>query len=384
MPSPDFATPGSAAPDPAAIARDLWWAGVRAVDGHASVTRALKDHAIPRPDRILAVGKAAVPMCRAAVNRFGHDIPALAITKTGHAAPDGTDPFEVIEAAHPVPDASSLHAGARLLAAVEAMGPQDHLLLLVSGGASSLAEVPVAGVSLGDIGALNREILAAGLNIAEMNARRRRVSRIKGGGLLAAFGGASVTVLAISDVAGDALGTIGSGIGAAPATHGFAFTAHIVASNAIARQAAASAAAARGLAVLTNAETLYHDVGVDAATVGRVLRATPPGVHIWGGEPTVILPPDPGTGGRNQALALEIAREIRGCDRIAVLVAGTDGSDGPTTAAGGLVDGSTWQDAGAGALCRADSGSFLRARGTLFTTGPTGTNVMDLIIAVSA
>jgi hydroxypyruvate reductase len=98
----------------------------------------------------------------------------------------------------------------------------------------------------------------------------------------------------------------------------------------------------------------------------------------------VILPPDPGTGGRNQALALEIAREIRGCDRIAVLVAGTDGSDGPTTAAGGLVDGSTWQDAGAGALCRADSGSFLRARGALFTTGPTGTNVMDLIIAVSA
>lgn len=369
-------------PDLAAIARDLWWAGVRAVDGHTSIRRALSQHSIPRPDRILAVGKAAVPMCRASVDHFGRDIPALAVTKIGHATPDGTDPFEVLEAAHPVPDASSLIAGARLLAAVEGMGPREHLLLLVSGGASSLVEVPADGVTLADISALNRDLLATGLDIAAMNARRRQVSRIKGGGLLAAFRGASVTVLAISDVAGDALGTIGSGIGAAPATHDFAFTAHIVASNAIARQAAAKAAVARGLVVLTNAETLYHDVAKDAAAMGRVLRGSGPGVHIWGGEPTVILPPNPGNGGRNQALALELAREIRGCNRIAVLVAGTDGSDGPTTAAGGLVDGDTWQQAGSAALIHADSGTFLHARGALFKTGPTGTNVMDLIIAV--
>lgn len=371
--------------DLAQTAIDLWWEGVHAVDGGRAVSAALRARPVNRPHRIVAVGKAAVSMCAAAVEHFGPGIPALAITKTGHGPKGGgRPPFEIIEAAHPVPDASSLRAGARLFDAVAGAGAGEHLLFLVSGGASALVEMAVPGVTLDDIVRLNRDLLASGLDIAGMNARRRQVSRIKGGGLLAAFGGAAVTVLAISDVAGDALMTIGSGIGAAPTEHGFAFRAEIVASNAIARGAAAHAAEARGLKVLTNAETLYHDVMEDAAILGRMLRGSAPGVHIWGGEPTVTLPPDPGEGGRNQALALALAREIRGRSGIAVVVGGTDGSDGPTQAAGGVIDGATWQPEGAEALSRADSGRFLRENDALFVTGPTGTNVMDLVVAICA
>lgn len=372
------------APDLAEIALALWWEGVRAVDGRRAVAAELAARPIARPDRILAVGKAAVPMCAAALEHFGGDIPALAITKTGHGAEAGRPrpTFEVIEAAHPVPDASSLRAGARLLEAVAGAGAGDHLLLLVSGGASALVEAPAPGVTLDDIVRLNRELLASGQDIAAMNRRRRALSRIKGGGLLAGFGGAAATVLAVSDVAGDALMTIGSGVGAAPPAHSFAYEARIVASNAIARDAAARAARARGLNVLTNAETLYHDVAEDAVRVGRALHDSRSGVHVWGGEPTVVLPPAPGCGGRNQALALALAREISGLPGVAAVVGGTDGSDGPTTAAGGVIDGDTWRPIGEKALERADSGTFLSSRGALLETGPTGTNVMDLLVAV--
>jgi len=109
-----------------------------------------------------------------------------------------------------------------------------------------------------------------------------------------------------------------------------------------------------------------------------------PGVYVLGGEPTIVLPPDPGEGGRNQALAAEIAKRISGIDGLSVLVAGTDGTDGPTDAAGGLVDGSSWKAAQGGedALARADSGAWLEAAGCRFVTGPTGTNVMDLLVAI--
>ncbi|PQO24816.1 MOFRL family protein [Rhodobacteraceae bacterium WD3A24] len=359
----------------------IWWAGVRAVDGHDSVARALRDGATGRPDRIIAVGKAAVAMAGAAVAAFP-GVPALAVTKTGHGAgaPAG---IEVIEAAHPVPDATSLAAGRRLLDAVRGCAPGDHLLLLVSGGASALAEVPVEGVTLDDIAALGRELLAGGLDIAAMNARRRALSRIKGGGLLSAFPGRRATVLAISDVQGDSLGVIGSGIGDCPPDPIFAYTARIVASNAIARAACAEAARSAGIEVRSDCETLYDDIAVCAGEFGAALRRAPKGLHIRGGEPTVVLPETPGTGGRNQALALMLAREIAGRDDLQVLVAGTDGTDGPTDAAGAFVDGRSWQpEAGAAALAAADSGSYLDARGLVLRTGPTGTNVMDLALAL--
>ncbi|MGD9865935.1 MAG: DUF4147 domain-containing protein, partial [Pseudodonghicola sp.] len=279
--------------DPRETALALWRAGVAAVDGYAATRAALAEGAAP--DRILAVGKAAGAMARAALDHFG-DIPTLVVTKDGHGAglPEGV---ELIEAAHPVPDGRSLRGGRALRQAVEAMAPGSELLLLVSGGASALAEDPVEGKTLEDLAALNRRLLAAGLDIGAMNAERRQISRIKGGGLLSGFRGARVRVLAISDVPGDDLGVIGSGIGAAPVAPAFAYEARIVASNATARAAAAAEARARGLSVRTEAEALHDDLPALAALWGPRLRAMAPGAIILGGEPTVQLPEHPGRGG---------------------------------------------------------------------------------------
>ncbi|MEO8243430.1 MAG: DUF4147 domain-containing protein, partial [bacterium] len=289
--------------------------------------------------------------------------------------------FGVLESAHPVPDASSLGSGARLFAEVAAMPQGSHLLLLVSGGASALVEAPRPGITLEDIIRLNQDLLASGKDIATMNAERTGFSLIKGGGLLGRFRGARITVLAISDTHGDRIDTIGSGIGLCLPRAGLHCETRIVGSNTVARTAAQTKAEALGLTVRHNTETLYDDV-VEAARIMAQDLDAGPGLYIWGGEPTVILPPNPGRGGRNQALALGLAEGIRGQSDLSILVAGTDGSDGPTTAAGGLVDGTTWADGARLALARADSGSFLDQHAALFTSGPTGTNVMDLALAL--
>lgn len=360
------------------LALDFWRAGVAAVDGYRATLEATQG--MDRPDQILAVGKAAGAMARAAAERFG-DVPVLVVTKDGHG--EGLPAhIKVLEAAHPVPDDRSLAGGRALREAVEAMTPDSHLLLLVSGGASSLAEDLVPGKSLEDLGALNRQLLAEGLDIGAMNAERRKLSRIKGGGLLSHFRGARVTVLAISDVPGDDLGVIGSGIGALPDAAGFAAHADIIASNAHARTAAGSAAQEAGLDLLINDEAMHDDYLTVATRIGEHLRQMPKGVMVFGGEPTVVLPEEPGRGGRNQALALALAREISGQAGMTVIVGGTDGTDGPTDAAGAIVTGDTWSDEAADYLRRADSGSYLDKAGALLVTGPTGTNVMDLVIAI--
>lgn len=353
--------------------RALFDAGVAAVRGDTAVAASLTAMPIRNPDQIIAVGKAASAMAAAAHAQFP-DAPLLIVTKYGHTngAPDVA---EVIEAAHPVLDDASLHAGARMLEIVQAMPQGSHLLMLVSGGASALAECPIDGLDLAGFQARTQAMLASGADIHEMNTARKALSRIKGGKLLSAFTGAMVTTLAISDVQGDSLAVIGSGIGDAPQDAGFVFDPRIVASNAIARDAVVRAA---GSAV-ANAETLYDDIVVLAPRIAASLVM--PGLHVFGGEPTVILPDNPGQGGRNQALALLLAREIAGRRGIRILVAGTDGSDGPTQAAGAIVDGDTWTPDGQRALDRADALPYLAARGALLTTGPTGTNVMDLVIA---
>ncbi|MEM1074810.1 MAG: DUF4147 domain-containing protein [Pseudomonadota bacterium] len=358
----------------------LFDAGVRAVRGESAVAKVIAESDIPEPDQIIAVGKAASSMARAAKLQFAN-APCLIVTKYGHTE-DAPSDAEVIEAAHPVLDENSLKAGAKLLSAVKTMPSDSHLLMLVSGGASALAEAPEAGLELSDLKAKTEKMLASGADIHAMNALRKTLSRLKGGKLLAQFGGHKVTTLAISDVEGDALAVIGSGIGDAPLSAGFDFVPHIVASNAIARSAVAKRATEFGLVTKTNDETLYADIKSLGPRIGRALAAGASGVHIWGGEPTVILPENPGRGGRNQALALLLAREIAGRDGLRVLVAGTDGTDGPTDAAGAIVNGETWAASGQQALDRADAGTWLDARGALLKTGPTGTNVMDLVIAI--
>ena len=365
----------------------IWRAGVDAVDGYSSTRRALKTRALQtgkpaNPDQIIAVGKAASSMMRAALDQFG-DVPSLVVTKDGHGG-DLPAHVRLIEAAHPVPDARSLVAGRAVLEVVAGMQTGAHLLLLVSGGASSLAEDLVAGKTLDDLKALNQRLLGEGLDIGAMNVERRKISRIKGGGLLGHFTGGSVHVLAISDVPGDDLAVICSGLGLAPEKRDFARQAEIVGSNTVARAAAKAEARDLGQRVLACEEALHDDLETLARDLGKRIRGMGRGVMILGGEPTVLLPPNPGRGGRNQALALALARTIAGIEGLVIVVAGTDGSDGPTDAAGGVVDGTTWGPGAAQALQRADSGSYLAQNNALLVTGPTGTNVMDLLVALRA
>ena len=362
--------------------RALFDAGVSAVRGDAAVARALSEMDGDAPDQIIAVGKAAAAMAAAAHLKFPN-APLLIITKYDHVS-DAPENAEIIEAAHPVLDENSLRAGARLREVVQALPAHSHLLMLVSGGASALAEHPVDGLDLAGLKARAQEMLGSGADIHAMNTVRKTLSTIKGGLLLSGFGGAQISTLAISDVEGDALDVIGSGLGDAPKQRNFRFSPRIVASNAIARAAVIAAAESNGQTVHTDSETLYDDITVLGPSIARALINGQKGLHLWGGEPTVVLPPNPGQGGRNQALALTIARELQGQTGITVLVAGTDGTDGPTDAAGAIIDGNTWDVSGQHALDAADAGRWLDAKGALLRTGPTGTNVMDLVIALKS
>jgi len=362
----------------------IWQAAVAAVSGRQAVLNALAADAPFTPDLILAVGKAAAGMCAGALERFPQ-CPALIVTKHGHTDPEllANDRLQVIESGHPIPDQNSLRAGRALLDRMRSMPDDSRVLLLVSGGASALAEALPEGMSLADLQAITDEMISTGKTIGQINARRKQTSLIKDGKLIEAFYGRETRVYAISDVEGDGIETIGSGIGDCSCAETRASW-KIIASNQIAREQAELAADKLGLTVRLNEESLYGDVFELAPEIGRHLQQAEPGVYIRGGEPTVILPADPGRGGRNQSLALALAEYIAGREDVSLLVAGTDGTDGPTTAAGGLIDGRTWRDPDAArqALQAADAGNYLEQHNSLFVTGPTNTNVMDLVIAI--
>lgn len=362
----------------------IWHSAVAAVSGEVAVENAIQQDGEFQPDQIIAVGKAAVGMCRGALRQFA-DCPALVVTKYDHADEDilMRQNVRVIESAHPIPDGKSLEAGKVMLDCVQGMAGNTRLLLLVSGGASALAESLADDLTLADLQTITDEMISTGKTIGEINSKRKEMSLIKDGKLLSAFNGAEVRVYAISDVEGDSISTIGSGIGDCHRALSKA-TSKVIASNQIARQRAAETAQSLGLEVKHNDESLYEDVFKLAHEIGKRLKQADKGVYIWGGEPTVILPENPGRGGRNQALALAISEHLKGRDNITLLVAGTDGSDGPTNAAGGLVDGNTFQDVSAAtdALKAADAGTYLEQHDGLFVTGPTNTNVMDLAIAI--
>jgi len=365
--------------------RTIWDAAIASVSGQAAVESAIAKDSPYQPDLIISVGKAAVGMCRGALNSLAGPCESIVVTKYGHADDDirSREAVTVIESGHPIPDQRSLDAGAALLDQVQSMPGDSRLLVLVSGGASALAEALPAGMSLEDLQTIADEMISTGKTIGEINSRRKQTSLIKDGKLLARFSGAEIRVYAISDVEGDDIGTIGSGIGdchRAPVNA----TSSIIASNQIARAQAVETAESLGLEVQQNQETLYDDVFKLAEMIGNKLRDAAPGVYIWGGEPTIRLPDDPGQGGRNQSLALAISEHLAGMDNVTLLVAGTDGTDGPTAAAGGIVDGNTFArtDAARVALEYADAGTYLAEQDSLFVTGPTNTNVMDLAIAI--
>jgi len=378
---------------------ELFRAGLDRVDGRSCVARALRDGAgggaSPAGIWIAAVGKAASAMVLGAHDALGRSIQhVLLITKDDHVSAEarslsGIGPtVEICESAHPLPDERSLEAGARLLRWVDELPAHAQPLFLISGGASSLVEVLEDGVTFADLAKINSQGMAEGVAIGELNARRARVSRIKGGRLAARLHGRQARALFISDVPGDDPSVIGSGL-MGPAPGGDNVQRTIVASVHAAVDAVRGAAQGWGLRVGAPGRVFDGDAVRLAIRFAHELQLSQAQVCVWGGESTLELPANPGRGGRNQHLALAAARLMTGQPNLALLAAGTDGTDGPTEDAGGVVDGETVARISLGGLdadrclVRADSNAALAASGDLVHTGPTGTNVGDLVIGLN-
>jgi len=408
-----------------------------AVAERADGTLALAGRPLPRGARLVvaAAGKAAPAMALGLEAAAGRHLRRGWLVTRDDCAPAAAalprERWTVRTAGHPVPDARSAEAARELLALAAATRPDDVFVLLLSGGASALLACPQPGLGLDDLAGATRALLASGAAIDEVNAVRKHLVEVAGGRLARAAGAGRIEVLAISDVPGDRLDVIGSGpcapdptrfadalavvtrrdlAGALPP----AVLAHLeagargqreetpkpgdpafarvrttlLASNATALAAAAAAARGRGCATEAWPGALRgeaREVGRRLAALARALRPRRPTVLLAGGETTVTVRGD-GRGGRNQELALAAALVLDGARGVTLLAAGTDGSDGPTDAAGACVDGGTVArgaarglDAAA-ALARHDSHSYFAAEGGLVRTGPTGTNVMDLVL----
>lgn len=358
-------------------------------------------------------------MAQGAHDALGRQVvDGLVITKHGH---DARLPWPCLTAAHPYPDAGSVRAGEALLAFIDRMPRNAQVLVLLAGGASALVERLPEGVTLEQWQAVNDWLLATGLDIHACNYVRKRLSLIKGGRLAQRLAPRRVLGLIISDVPGNDPAVIGSGpltadagasaapplaleaapafvrdlLGRAPSAPSAddpAFAAveiRIIATLEDAKQAAAEAARGRGHRVRLEPEFVGGDAIAAGERLGRALAGVAPGtLCVWGGETHVTLPARPGRGGRCQSLALAAACALQGKEDLFLLAAGTDGTDGPGEDAGALVDGGT---VGRGqaqgldprrSLATADAGTFLAAAGDLVRTGPTGTNVMDLMLGL--
>jgi len=348
--------------------------------------------------RLIAVGKAAVPMAQATIGLLADRLTrVVVVTKYGHSAgaewPRLNASFTLNEAGHPLPDAQSQAAGEAVCAALDGASARTLVVVCVSGGASALVIAPYAGISLAAVRAVNEALLRSGLDIREMNAVRARLDRLKGGGLVRLAQPAHVLGLILSDVVGDPLDVIASGLTNDPRAHNV-----LVGNNAQACRAAAEAAAKLGFAARVVTTALVgeaRDCGRRIAGELAEVRDAP-ACLIYGGETTVTVRGG-GKGGRNQELALaaaiawdelRAAGQLAGSDCLALAALGSDGSDGPTDAAGAFAFDDTAQRAKAlhldphDHLARNDSYLFFERLGDLIRTGPTGTNVADVIIAL--
>ena len=359
---------------------------VAAVDGRRRVRAALAGSAEGAPVSAFAVGKAAASMMLGALDVLGARLARGLVVAQDGAIPAelyGVEGMRCLEAGHPRPDERSLAAGASLLEFAAATPAGTRVLLLVSGGASALVEVPVPGVGLAELSAVFDRALAGSHDIEQLNRERAALSRIKGGRLPGLFAGARVDALMISDVPRDDPAVVGSGLLAAPG-----LAPRLVGSLDDALDAVARAAASRGLLAVRGSARLSGDAEAAALRVCHELAVGTADLVIHGGETVVRLPPRAGRGGRCQHLAVAAARAIAGHPEYVLLAAGTDGRDGDSEDAGAIVDGGTdrrARDAGiepAAALAAADSGTLLEATGDLVYTGPTGTNVGDIVLGL--
>jgi hydroxypyruvate reductase len=344
---------------------------------------------------VIAIGKAAPAMMSGAMNALGERIRrGLLVTKADHIQADYPEHIETVEASHPVPDQSSLHAGEKLLDTVRQADAENPLLFLISGGGSALVEVLAGTHTLEDLQNLNRRVLAEGLRIDEINRLRKQISAIKAGKLLAHIpANTFVRALYISDVPGDDPAVIASGLLSSESTedeaHLHSLEHTVLSSNEQAREIVAGTIQQAGYKPVLNAELILQDYQQAAQNIAQTLaNAAHDEVHIWGGEPTVVLPEQPGRGGRNQMLALAVAQELAKLEDCCFLSFGTDGTDGNTGDAGAVVTCRTVDEAFtqgfdvSRTIKDANAGELLEAVGALINTGPTGTNVMDIMLGM--
>jgi glycerate 2-kinase len=419
---------------------DIWAAGLAAADPERAVGRSLTlegDTVVAEGTSftaqrvfVIAAGKAAGTMAKAARKLLGERISGgLVVTKDGHEP--GPENFETVFASHPEPDERSVKAARRVQELAGSLEEGDLLLALISGGASALLADPAPPIELADLKELTGDLLKSGADIGEINTVRKHVSVLKGGGLARLAHPAPTVALLLSDVVGDDPSSIASGL-TTPDTTTLEDTrrvleryrifppetiaAHLrdaeetpatddpVFENVVnvicgggrhAAEAAANKAEELGYARLLLTTTLTGDAigaaNMYAAIVREVLAGgnpvSPPCAIVSGGEATVTVRGD-GSGGPNQEFALALAVELEGMEGWAAFSADTDGHDGSTEAAGGIVDGQTARGIRDGGVdpgeALADNDSFpaLRAGGALLVTGPTGTNVNDLRVAL--
>lgn len=432
------------------ILRRVIGAGLRAADpSHALLSRVhrtghrlqvgRRSYDLRSFDRVVVVGagKASARMAQTIERVLGVYLDGgLIVAKTGHRLP--TKRITVIEAGHPVPNRTGLKAAERLRARVAELGPRDLLIVLLSGGASSLIPAPVEGVSLADKQTITQLLLRSGATIQEINVVRKHLSTIKGGRLAEATNARIVTLI-LSDVIGDELTAIGSGpttpdpstyreaiaimkrrriwtkapasirrhlqrgdrgeIGETPkpGTARFRRVQHeIIGNNEMALGAAAQAAQRAGLQTIRFSMPLVGEASTAGKTFASLAERLSEGKGIVrrpycivaGGEPTVIVT-GRGKGGRAQEFAAAAACKIAGLHKVWVAAIGTDGTDGPTDVAGALVSGATLDQAERKGLnlCRAlsehNTYPALHALKSHIVTGPTGTNVNDLYLLLA-
>lgn len=364
----------------------LFRAALAAVDGRRRVRAVLAAEQGQAAMCALAVGKAAAAMMLGARDSLGPRLQRGLVVAPAACIPRELedDPrIRCMPGSHPVPDERSLEAGQAALEFARATPPGSRVLLLVSGGASALLEVPQAGVTLVGLRAVYEDALRHGIEIEELNARRSALSQIKGGRLPGLFQGCQVDGLMISDVPRDDPSVVGSGLLAAP---GCRVT--LVGSLDDALDAILRAARAQGLHALRPPGRLGGEAAGAARRICHELALRGAGLLVCGGETVVHLPEQAGRGGRCQHLALAAAECISGHAEYLVLAAGTDGRDGASEDAGAIVDGGTVERATEGgfdvaaSLAAADSGPPLEAAGDLIYTGDTGTNVGDIVLAL--
>lgn len=411
--------------DPRALFRSLFDAALAAADPARAIRAALPERPAGRTV-VIGAGKAAAQMARAFDDLWDGPLHGVVVTRHGGAVPCRR--IEVVEAAHPVPDAAGLAAASRLPRLLAGLTADDLVVALISGGGSALLPAPPGGMSLADEIAVNRALLASGAPIAAMNTVRKHLSTVKGGRLALAAWPAPVVSLIISDVPGDNPGFVASGPTVADWTTPADALAvvdswrlqlpepamrvlrgpntapqpddprlagnrvRVIASAARSLESAAAHAKGQGIAAVILSDSIEgeaRDVAGVHAAIAREIAArdrpfSRPILLLSGGETAVTLRESGGRGGRNTEFMLAFALATEGVAGIDAFAADTDGIDGAGDNAGAFADsGSAARMRGAGvdpraALSRHDSAPAFAAIGDLFAPGPTGTNVNDL------